>query len=143
MANHKLLKLKVITPEKVLLEAEAVEVTIPTIEGEVTLLPGHINLITQLSEGELKYRVKTDGKEEYLLIFGGVLSLHKDQLMIVAKSAVKAQDIDLARAEQAKKEAEEMLSKKLERVQFAQVKASLRRVMMELNLAKKYKNIKH
>ncbi len=141
--SKQLIHLRVVTPEETLLETKVTEVSVPTIDGEITLLPGHINLITELAEGELRYRVPGSQEDEYLLIFGGVLSLHRDQLMIVAKSAVRAQDIDVARAEAAKKEAEEMLSKKLENVQFAQVKASLRRVMMELELAKKYRKIKH
>ncbi len=141
--THHLINLKVVTPEETLLEAKVTEVSVPTLDGEITILPGHLNLITELSEGELRYRKPQSQTDEFLLIFGGVLSLHKDQLMIVAKSAVRAQDIDVARAEEAKREAERLLSKKLENVQFAQVKASLRRVMMELELAKKYRKIKH
>ena len=137
------LHLKVITPERVLFESDVFQVVVPTIEGEITILPQHLNLITKLSEGELKLKLTSKSNWEYVLIFGGILSIHNNQVNILAKSAVKAQEIDIAQAEKAKREAEKILSQKQERVKFAQAETQLRRAIMELELAKKYKRVKN
>ncbi|NOY15009.1 MAG: ATP synthase F1 subunit epsilon [bacterium] len=137
----KKLHIKIITPEKVLLDTDAAIAVVPTIDGIITILPEHINLITKLTEGELKYKTSQKASWEYLLIFGGILSIYNDQVNILAKSAVKAQEIDVAQALKAKEEAEKLLSQKLEKVKFAEVEAGLKRALMELELAKKYKRV--
>ncbi len=139
----KKLNIKVITPEKVLFESDVYQVVVPTIEGEITILPEHINLITKLSEGELKIKLTPKSSWEYVLIFGGILSVYNNQVNILAKSAIKAQEIDVAQAQKAKQEAEKILSQKQERVKFAQAETQLRRAIMELELAKKYKKVKN
>ena len=139
----KKLNIKVITPEKVLFESDVYQVVVPTIEGEITILPEHLNLITKLTEGELKIKLTPKSGWEYVLIFGGILSVYNNQVNILAKSAIKAQEIDVAQAQKAKQEAEKILSQKQERVKFAQAETQLRRAIMELELAKKYKKVKN
>jgi len=141
MADKRKLNLKVVTPDKTLLEQPVNKVSLPTVKGQITILPSHINLITKLAEGELAYLVDDKSGWEYLLIFGGVLSVYNDQVTVIADSAVKAQEIDVLKAQRAKEEAEKLLASKLDKVKFAQAEAGLRRALLELELAKKYKKL--
>ena len=130
------LTLDIVSQEKRLLSTEARQVTIPTVTGEITILPGHIPLVTKLSEGLLEY-VDTQGQKEVVVIFGGFLELSVDGILsILADSAVRASDIDLARVEKAQKEAEESLKDKSRDVEFALAESALRYASLQMKAAK-------
>lgn len=109
------LKLEIITPERLLLSQEVTEVQIPTLNGEVGILPGHTSLISKLAvAGILKYR--DEGKEQVAVVGSGFVEVYADKVTILSSLAEKPQDInlenarrDLATAEQTLKLAEKDL----------------------------------
>ena len=141
--TNKLLKLDIVTQEKRLLTVEVKQITVETITGEITVLPNHIPLLTRLSEGLLHF-VDKDGKSEVIAIFGGFLEVDAEGgVSVLADAATRAADIDLAKVERAKKEAEETLKDKKRETEFALAEASLRRAYLEIKAAQKGNKPRH
>ncbi len=137
MSHH--IILTIITQEKELLKEEVSQVTVPTTTGEITVLPNHIPLFTQLQVGELTY--KKDGKSITVVISGGFMDVAPNNtITVLTDSAIEERNISVAKAEEAKKKAEEDMSQKLDRRKFLMAEASLRRAMLELKVAKKHAN---
>src|SRR3989344_3967194 len=104
------LLLEIITPEKVVYKDEVSEIVAPTVNGEIAILPHHVNLLTQVNPGELI--IKKGATTQYLAITGGFLEVSENKVSILANYAVKAQDIQVAKAMEAKKRAEKIMSEK-------------------------------
>jgi F-type H+-transporting ATPase subunit epsilon len=102
------LTLELTTPERIVLKEAYDSVTLPTGEGEVTILPGHVPLVANLASGMVTAR---RGKEEsYLAVTGGFLEVLPDgRLVVLADSADRAEELDLAAVEQARADAEALL----------------------------------
>lgn len=131
------LTLDVVTQETRLLTIETKQITATTSAGEITILPGHIPLVTRLTEGLLRY-LNDKGQEEVIAIFGGFLELDGHGICsILADSAVRAEDIDIAKVKKAEQEAEETLKDKGREREFALAEASLRQAALELKAAER------
>src|SRR4026207_242757 len=100
--------LQIVTPERLLRQEQAEEVEIPGSKGYFGVLPGHTPMLASLSVGELWYRKGQD--KIYLSIAYGFAEVLPDRVTILARLAERAEDIDIGRAEEAKKRAEERLS---------------------------------
>ena len=132
----KLLTLDIVTQERRLLTTEALQVTAETDEGEITILAGHVPLLTHLKEGLLRF-IDDKGEEEVVAIFGGFLEVDSEgKVSVLADAAVRAADIDLAKVEQAKKQAEMTLADKTKEQEFALAEAALKRTWLELKAAR-------
>lgn len=132
----KLLTLDIVTQEKRLLTLPVQSLTLDTVEGEITVLPGHSPLLTKLSEGIMHYKSEK-GAEETVVIFGGFLEVSSTgKVTILADSAVRAEDIDSAKVEKAKLEAEATLKDKTREAEYAQAEAALKRTWLELKASK-------
>ncbi|GAG21047.1 unnamed protein product, partial [marine sediment metagenome] len=101
------LKLDIVTAERVVYSDEADVVVAPGIDGQLGILPHHAPLMTTLQPGEL--RVRKGGEEFSLAISGGFLEVRPDRVIILADTAERAEEIDVSRAEEAKRRAEERL----------------------------------
>ncbi len=101
------LSVEIVTPQRVLIEAEADYVTIPGELGELGILPGHIPLLTNLQSGVLVY--KSGSEEKKLAIHKGYAEICNDKITILAKTAELAEEIDLERAKSAQQKAEQDL----------------------------------
>ena len=131
----KLLTLDIVTQEKRLLTVETARVTVETEMGEITVLPGHIPLLAKLKEGLLRFE-DIKGGEDIVAIFGGFLEVDAaGKVSILADSAVRAKDIDLAKVQRAEKEAKVTLADKTREIEFAQAEAALKRTWLELKAA--------
>lgn len=131
----KLLTLDIVTQEKRLLTVETARVTVETEMGEITVLPGHIPLLAKLNEGLLRFE-DDKGREEIVAIFGGFIEVDAlGKVSILADSAVRAKDIDLAKVQRAQNEAKMTLADKKREVEFAQAEAALKRTWLELKAA--------
>lgn len=131
----KLLTLDIVTQEKRLLTVETARVTVETEMGEITVLPGHIPLLAKLNEGLLRFE-DDKGREEIVAIFGGFIEVDAlGKVSILADSAVRAKDIDLAKVQRAQSEAKMTLADKKREVEFAQAEAALKRTWLELKAA--------
>jgi len=109
----------------------------PTSEGEIGILPHHTPLMTMLKPGEL--RAKQGDKEIELVVTGGFLEVRPDHVIVLADASERAEDIDLARAEAARKRAQERLANKEPDIDKAAVEAALRRAIARIEVAQKYK----
>lgn len=130
--------LEIITPEKVVFKEEVDEVVLPTPNGQIGILPNHVNLFTKVSEGELIIKVK--GKEQFLAITGGFLEISNNKITILADYAVRAEEIEVQKAIEAQKRAEELLKKSKEQLSekdFAIASAELRRSITQLQVARR------
>ena len=122
------------TPERVIYSDEVDVVIAPGVEGQLGILPHHAPLITMLQAGEL--RVRKNGDETCIAIYGGFLEVRPDRVIILADAAERAEEIDIARAEEAKRRAEQqMTSRVLSEVDRAQAEAALRRSLVQLKVA--------
>ncbi|MEQ1573957.1 MAG: F0F1 ATP synthase subunit epsilon [Vicinamibacterales bacterium] len=131
MALPTTLTLEIVTPDRALAREEVDEVVVPGSEGELGILPGHTPLLATLKVGELWYR---QGREtHHLSVAFGFVEVLPDRVTILAHVAERAQDIDIERAERARRRAEERLEKPsaqtdldFERARIAMMKALIR-----------------
>jgi len=128
-------RLDIVTAERLVLSDDVDVVVAPGIDGELAILPHHAPLMTTLQPGEL--RVKKEGEEFSLAITGGFLEVRPDRVTILADAAERAEDIDDARADEAKRRAEERLRGKLDETDQVRVEAALRRSLVRLKVAEK------
>lgn len=101
------LTLEIVTPEARVYSDTVETVVIPTVEGEIGILPGHIPLLTQVEAGEL--RVSKNGKTELLAVGNGFAEIDGDKVSILAESAITEEKIDVDAAEKAIQRAQEAL----------------------------------
>lgn len=131
------LVLEIITPEKVVYKEEVSEVIVPTVNGEVAILPNHVNLLTQVNSGELI--IKKGVTAQYLAITGGFLEVKDNKISILADYAIKAQDIEVARAMEAKKRAEKIMNEKATDNEVKIAQAEMIKAILELKVATRHK----
>ncbi len=129
------IKLDIVTAERVVYSDEVDVVIAPGIEGQLGILPRHTPLMTTLQVGEIVVR---KGVEEFsLAISGGFLEVRPDRIIVLADVAERAEEIDMARAEEAKRRAEERLSHRTSEIDVARAEAALRRSLIRLKVAEK------
>lgn len=131
------IKLEIITAERQVFSDDVSEVVAPGVEGTLGILPHHAPLMTMLQPGELL--IKKEGKETYLIVTGGFLEVRPDKVIILADAAEHGEEIDLARAEEAKKRAEERLKSYGTEVDRTRAEAALRRSIARIKLAERIK----
>ena len=133
------LKFKIATPERVVHEAEAESVSVPTQMGEVTILPNHIPLVANLSPGEVK--VVEGEKEIFMTVSGGFLEVRpENEIVILADAAEHPEEIDVKRAEEARERARKLMTEKtLGEEEYAQTTAALERSLVRIRTASKRK----
>ncbi|SRR3989339_200989 len=137
-----MLKFRIVTPERVVFEEEVGQVTMMTRNGEITVLPHHLPLVTILEPGELRY--KKNNEEHFLAVSGGFVEVKSDNtLSILADTAERADEIDLARAEAAKAKAERLMQEARSKadVDFVAVQANLERALNRLKVGNKYRKL--
>ncbi len=132
------IKFKIITPERTVLEEEIDQATLPVTDGEVTILPNHRSYIASLKPGEIM--IKKENKEFNLATSGGFVEFNKNEMVILADTAEMAEEIDLTRAEEARKRAEEAMQQKasLDETDYARVVAAIERESARVKVAKKH-----
>lgn len=135
-----MLHLQLITPEKIVTELDADSVTLHTEDGEITVLPGHINVFTKLRAGQLL--IRSGNQVEYLAVHGGFADITSNQIKILADTAVHAQEIDELKAQEAKAEAERALANSESTQHLIQAQASLRRALLEIETLVKWRRIR-
>jgi F-type H+-transporting ATPase subunit epsilon len=133
----KQLKLQLISQRKVVFEGEVEQVTAPGSEGEFTVLPGHEQFFTRLKPGELV--IVEEGKEVPLVIGGGFADVSAREMKVLVDEAVRAEEIDEAKAMVARKKAEERMKEKLSDQEFVVAEAELRRSLLELKAVERYR----
>jgi F-type H+-transporting ATPase subunit epsilon len=127
------LQLQIVSPDRSLVSEQVDEVEIPGADGYFGVLPGHTPLLAMLQVGQLWYR---QGQEKhYLSIAFGFAEVQPDRVTILAQIAEKADEIDIARAEAAKKRAEERLSKPTMDMDFERARIAMLKSLIRLQVA--------
>ena len=131
------LHLEIVTIERKVFDDHVDMVIAPGSEGVMGILPRHTSLITSLTYGELQ--IKRQGEEdEFFAIGGGFMEVQPDRVIVLADAAEYAEEIDVARAEEARRRAEELLARaKEEDIDFAHAEAALRRSTLRLKVARR------
>ena len=130
------LHLEIVTPDATVY-SEAVEmVTLPAVEGQMSVLPLHVRLVTQLVPGELI--VRKGGHEDFLAVGEGLVEVTNDRVSIVTNMAVAIENIDEAAAEEARERAAARLKEKLSSEEVASVNASLARSLAQLHVKRRH-----
>lgn len=139
MSKVSKLILEIVTPEKKVLEQEVDQVSLPTQNGEITILPHHIPLVTALVPGELK--VKSGEKETFLAVGEGFVQVTGEKVSLMADLAREAATIDERAAEEAKKRAEEALKHRgnLSSEEFALAAAELQKALASLKVKRRHR----
>jgi F-type H+-transporting ATPase subunit epsilon len=129
------LKLEIVTPEAIVYSEDVHMVTLPALEGQIGVLPHHVPLLTQVIPGEMI--VRTDGHETFLAIGEGLVLITGDHVAILTDMAVAAENIDEARAEEARQRAVARLRDKISDEEVASVNASLARSLAQLRVKRR------
>ena len=130
------LQLEIVTPEKLAYADEVDAVVLPGSEGELGVLPHHAPLISTLGAGEL--RLRKAGREESFAIVGGFLQVRPDRVVVMAETADMASEIDLERAQEARREAERALEESGNDVaDLAAARAQLQQALLRIRVAER------
>lgn len=133
---------KIVTPEGIVMEASVYQATLPSEGGEVTILPNHIPYITAIKAGEIMIRLEAEGEEISLVTSGGFVEFHDNILVILADTAERAEEIDLARAEEGRKRAlaERKEGAQMEGEEYARTAALIEKEVARVRVAKKHRS---
>ena len=130
------LRIEIVTGERVILQEDDVDmVLVPGAAGMLGILPQHAPLVTTLSLGEL--RIKKGTTEQSILVFGGFMEVSNDQVLVLADTAERVEELDLARAEDARKRAEVSIANRQSTMDLEQAQASLRRANLRLRVGQR------
>ena len=129
------LRLEIVTPEAVTYSEDVEMVTLPAIQGEMGIYPMHVPLMTQVTSGEVT--VRKNGQDYFLAVGEGFVEITGNRVAILTDMAIKADDIDEAKAEEAKKRAEARLQEKLTDEEVANVNAALMHSLAQLKVKRR------
>ena len=128
-------KLELVTAERLVYSEDVSMVIAWGTEGQLSILPHHAPLITMLQPGELI--IRKDDEESYLAVSGGFLEVRPEKVVILADACERADEIDIARAEEAKRRAGEIMEAPSPETDTATAEAALRRSLVRLKVAEK------
>ncbi|HWH69215.1 MAG TPA: F0F1 ATP synthase subunit epsilon [Candidatus Sulfotelmatobacter sp.] len=133
MANT--LKLEIVTPEAKTYSEDVEMVTLPGVEGEMGIYPQHVPLMTQVVPGEVIAR--KEGRDSFLAIGEGFVEITEDRVAIMTDMAIRAENIDEAKAEEARQRAESRLTEQLDDEEAAMVSAALAHSLAQLKVKRR------
>lgn len=133
MANC--LKLEIVTPEALTYSQEVEMVTLPGVEGEMGIYPNHVPLMTQITAGEVIAR--KDGRDQFLAVGDGFVEITAERVAIMTDMAILAENIDEAKAEEARRRAEARLKENLNDAEAALVNAALAQSLAQLKVKRR------
>ena len=131
------LKLEIVTPEAKIYSEDVEMVTLPGVEGEMGVYPMHIPLMTEIVAGEICARKL--GQDQFLAVGSGFVEITGKRVAVLTDMAIKADDIDEAKAEEARKRAEARMAEKLSDDELATVQASLMHSLAQLKVKRRHR----
>jgi F-type H+-transporting ATPase subunit epsilon len=129
------LKLEIVTPQATVFANDVELVTLPAADGEIGIYPQHVRLITQLVPGEII--ISKDGTDTHLAVGEGLVSVDATHVSILTDMAIRADDIDEAKVNEARERAAARLREKLSEEEVASVNASLVRALAQLQVRRR------
>ena len=130
------IKLEIVTPQATVYSEDVDMVTLPGVEGRMGILPHHVRLMTQLVPGEMI--VRKNGQVRFLAVGEGLVEVTGDRVSIVTDMAVATENIDEAKAEEARQRAAARLREKISSAEVASVNASLARSLAQLRVKRRH-----
>ena len=121
----------VVSAESQIFSGEAVFVALPGEAGELGIYPKHTPLITRIRPGAVRIE-KTDGSEEFVFVAGGILEVQPNGVTVLADTAIRGADLDEAKAQEAKRQAEEMMQSQEGQIDYARAQAELASAIAQL-----------
>ena len=134
-----MLHLKLVTPERVLFQEEASSVTLPTVEGEITILPKHADLVAALKPGVAKL-VRPNGEIEDIAVSGGFIQVSADNITVLADTAERGEELTLGAITEAQNRARKLMA---EAVQVDDNAYAAAAAMLERELARYHAAVRH
>jgi F-type H+-transporting ATPase subunit epsilon len=131
----------VVSAEREVFAGEANFVVLPGESGELGIMPGHTPLITRIKAGAVRIEM-ADGTEEFVFIAGGILEVQPKRVTVLADTATRGEDLDEARALEAKARAEELLNSNNDELDFAHAQSELAVAMAELAAIAKFRKMR-
>jgi F-type H+-transporting ATPase subunit epsilon len=133
------IELIIVTPERQLLRQTVVEVTLPGAEGQLGVLPAHAALITEMGIGELSYQAKDSSESVPVAVISGFAEVLGDRVTVLAETAERPEEIDISRAEEAKKRAEQRLAAAASdpNIDWGRAAVALQRSLIRIQVARK------
>lgn len=122
----------VVSAEELIFSGEAEFVALPGEAGELGIYPKHTPLITRIKPGAVRIKVSGKAEEEFVFVAGGILEVQPDAVTVLADTAIRGHDLDEAKATEAKKKAEEALSNKDAKMDYAKAQAELSAAIAQL-----------
>ncbi|HYG22000.1 MAG TPA: F0F1 ATP synthase subunit epsilon [Verrucomicrobiae bacterium] len=129
------LKLEIVTPDAKVYSDDVEMVTLPGVEGEMGIYPNHVPLMTQISPGEIVAR--KGGQDFFLAIGEGFAEITGERVAILADMAIRAENIDETKAEEARRRAESRLAEKIDDEESALVQAALAQSLAQLKVKRR------
>ena len=132
------LKLEIVTPEAKIYSEDVDMVTLPGIEGEMGIFPMHVPLMTQIAPGEIV--VRKNGQDFHLAVGEGFVEITADRVAVMSDMAIRAENIDEVKAEEARKRAESRLAEKIDDEEAAMVSAALAQSLAQLKVKRRQRH---
>jgi len=129
------IKFDIVTAERMVYSDDVDVVIAPGVEGQLGILPNHASLLTMLQPGEVV--VRKEGEETEMFVSGGFLEVMQNRVTLLADVAERAEEIDIARAEEAKRRAEEQIKQAPPEMDLAVAEAALRRALARIKIAER------
>ena len=137
------IKFEIVTPERVVLSQDILQISVPTTSGEITILPDHIPLVSVLKPGVMELKL-ADNTAEVISVSGGFIEVMKDKVVILADTAERAEELDEERIKEAHLRAEKLKeeARNVDDVQFAAVAAKLEKELARLRAVNRWRRLK-
>ncbi len=128
--------LEIVTPEHLVYSDDVDVLTVPTVQGEISILARHVPLVTLINPGEI--RIKKNNEVEYMAISGGFVQVIPNKVIILADAAERAEEIDLERAERARERAQKLMEEKRgDRISHAEAMAAFQRALVRIKVGRR------
>ena len=134
------IQVDVVSAEEQIYSGEAEFVVLPGIEGELGVYPRHTPLFTQIRPGAVRIKVPDKAEEEFVFVQGGFLEVQPTRVTVLADTAIRAHDLDEAKAIEAKRRAEEAMSNQDSEENLASAQAELSAALAQIEAIRKFKN---
>jgi len=142
MSDQKTIKFEIVTPERIVLKEQVLQVSVPTRTGEITILPNHIPLVSILKPGVIEVK-QLNNELEIISVSGGFVEILNDKVVILADTAERAHELDELRIEEARRKAEGLKAEQKDEIKYAEISALLEKELARSRAVKRWKKIKN
>ncbi len=135
--NLNTIHVSVVSAEEEIFDGEAEFVALPGESGELGIYPMHTPLITRIRPGTVRIKVPGSNEEEFVFVAGGILEVQPDEVTVLAETAIRGHDLDEAKANEAKRQAEEAMVNRDSKIDYAKAQAELAAAVAQLQAINK------